>query len=180
MKFHLLKIFLVLSLIAPPVFCADKLFLLNDRCTQDLYTSIFNYFDNFPQIEAIRDIRGITLRFELKTPEDDYTKLEPDIRQKIKIIQYFLAKIKNPVIIEVHTEKIPEQYCCNLKNWEFSTVVANNIQDIFVKEEPRIHTERIYTVGYGEFMPAGKNTPNNGSNYSNRVDIIILCSMSGE
>lgn len=180
MKFHLVKIFFLLSLLTPPAFCADKLFLLNDRCTQDLYTATFNYFSKFPEIDAVRDIRGITIRFELKAPKDDYTKIDIDTRQKIKIIQYFLAKIKNPVIIEVHTEKIPEQYCCNLKNWEFSTVVANNIQDIFVKEEPEIETERMYTVGYGEFMPAEKNTPNNGSNYSNRVDIIILCNMSGE
>ena len=67
----------------------------------------------------------------------------------------------------------------NLKKWEVSTVIANKIEAIITKPEGVIPQNRINSVGYGEFLPA-KNTPNNGGNYLNRIDIIILCNISGE
>ncbi len=63
------------------------------------------------------------------------------------------------------------------KDWEISTVIANNIEKEIRKSDKNIG-DRIYSVGYGEFLP--KNTPNNGGKLSNRVDIIVLCKISGE
>ena len=89
-----------------------------------------------------------------------------------------MAKFKNPVIIEVHTSKFPLETFENLKNWEISTIIANKIEAIML-ERGYISSSQIKSIGYGEFLPS-KNTPNNGVKNSGRVDIIILCSISGE
>ena len=153
-------------------------YILNELCPESLYDMAENYFIKYPDIEASRDIRGIILRLKLKNPEQCCYQIDNETEKQLRIIEYFLAKIKNPVIIEVHTDKVPEGL--NLKNWEFSTIIADRVEDVFAKEEPKIPLSRIYTVGYGESMPGANNTSNNSSNYSNRVDIIILCSISGE
>ena len=66
-----------------------------------------------------------------------------------------------------------------LKNWEISTVIANNAESIMLKSSANLDYARIKSVGFGEFIPE-KNTPYNGGKYSNRIDIIILCNISGE
>lgn len=128
-------------------------------------------------ITVLHEIRGTVFRFELKNPEAEYHALSLDVYSKIKCIEYFLAKIKNPVIIEVHTNKVPEGM--NIRNWEFSSVIAGKIEDAFLCGVPKISSDRIYSIGYGEFMP-DINTSNNGGKSSGRVDIIILSSISGE
>ena len=90
-----------------------------------------------------------------------------------------MAKIENPAIIEVHIVDFPEEKISNLKKWEFSTVFANNIEAIITKPAGIIDQNKINSIGYGEFLPE-KNTPNNGGKNTNRVDIIILCNISGE
>ena len=94
-------------------------------------------------------------------------------------IKEFLSKIENPVIIEVHTENVSQSNTRFLKNWELSTVIANNIESVMLEQSDRDFRNRINSIGYGEFLPS-KNTSNNGGKYANRVDIIILCNISGE
>ena len=94
-------------------------------------------------------------------------------------IEYFLAKIENPAIIEVHIRDFPQEEILKLKKWEISTIMANNIEALVTKPIGTIDQNRINSIGYGEFLPA-KNTPNNGGKSSNRVDIIILCNITGE
>ena len=90
-----------------------------------------------------------------------------------------MAKIENPAIIEVHTSDFPSGEVVNLKKWEFSTIFANNIEAIITLPKGSINQNRINSIGYGEFLPQ-KNTSNNGGKNTNRVDIIILCNVSGE
>ena len=130
-------------------------------------------------ISVIRDTRGILLRFELANPIEEYSHISYKTYVNTIKIKDFLAKIENPVIIEVHTEVVPKNFGINLKNWELSTVIANNIESVILSTFDINNRDRIKSVGYGEFLPT-KNTPNNGGNYSNRVDIIILCNISGE
>ena len=99
--------------------------------------------------------------------------------KKIKNIEKFLAKIENPAIIEVHTGNFSEKTHSRLKKWELSTMLANDIEAVITKPFGSIPQKRINSVGYGEFLPA-KNTPNNGGKYLNRIDIIVLCNISGE
>lgn len=168
-------IVLILLFLISPCF-SQSVYVLNDRCEKNFYELCDNYFEKFPDISVVHEIRGVALRIELKT--DGVCCVTPDIQARLNIVKYFLAKIKNPVIIEVHTKEVPAGL--NMKNWEFSTVVANNVSDIFTKGKLQIPIERLHAVGYGEFMPGVNNTSNNGGNYTERIDIIILCSINGE
>ena len=154
------------------------LYILNDDCLNELSESAENYFKK-TQISVIRDSRGIILRLEIKNPAKEYSKFSPEFYTNIISIEHFLAKIKNPAIIEVHTENISSQKDFGIKNWEMSTVIANRIEELMLKMGKECLRGRINSIGYGEFLPS-KNTSNNGGAYPNRVDIIILCNISGE
>lgn len=175
MKNILAEILLTIFLIPAPVFAREYLYILNDSCINELYNNAKQAITN-AKINIIRDPHGIILRFGLSNPEEEYNGLTIETTQKISAAISFLAKIKNPAIIEVHTENISKEKLKGHKNWEVSTVIANNIESVF---SSRLDYNRISSVGYGEFLPA-KNTSNNGVNYPNRVDIMILCNINGE
>ncbi len=170
------KIVLIIILLFPcNIFAKEYLYILNDKCINELYDKAEKYFKN-TSIIPIRDSRGIILRFNFDVPVLKIEELNFPI---YKNIEYFLAKIENPAIIEVHVGNFPEGEFKNLKKWEVSTVMANNIEAIITEPVGIISQNRINSIGYGEFLPA-KNTSNNGGKNSNRVDIIILCNISGE
>ncbi len=169
-----LKIIIIL-LIPCRVISAEYLYILDDKCIKDLYAEAEVFFQN-TEIKPIKDSRGLILRLEVNDMLEEF--YNPKILNYRKI-EYFLAKIENPAIIEVHVENFPENKSTNLKKWEFSTILANNIESIITKPVGALEQSRINSIGYGEFLPA-KNTPNNGGKNSNRVDIIILCSITGE
>lgn len=175
MKNLLIVFLIILSLYCAPAPAREYLYILNDNCINELYNSAEQTLLN-SKVNVIRDPHGIILRFELPHPEEEYESLSVETTQKIFAAISFLAKIKNPAIIEVHTENISKEKLKGHKNWEVSTVIANNIESVF---SSRLDYNRIHSVGYGEFLPA-KNTSNNGVNYPNRVDIMILCNISGE
>ena len=160
-----------------PIQAKELKFILHDKCINNLYMPASAYF-MYDKIDIIRDSRGIILRFKLVNPMDEYYTLSSDTIQKLQKISAFLAKIKNPVIIEVHNEKLLQNNLKFLKNWEISTVIASNIEKVMLNLNKSIEG-RINSVGYGEFMPT-KNTSNNGGKILSRVDIIILCNISGE
>lgn len=170
------KILLVILFLLPcSILAKEYVYILNDKCINELYDNAEKYFRNTP-ITPIRDSRGIILRYNFDTPA---LKIE-DLNISIyKSVEYFLAKIENPAIIEVHVGNFPEGEFKKLKKWEVSTIMANNIEAIITEPNGIISQNRINSIGYGEFLPA-KNTPNNGGKNPNRVDIIVLCNVSGE
>lgn len=160
-------------------FCEQNyLYILNDTCVNELAESAENHFKN-SQISVIRDARGIIIRFKIKNPPNEFKKFSSEFYTNIIYAEHFLAKIKNPAIIEVHTESISSQNLCGVKNWEMSTVIANRVEELMFEIGKEHLHGRINSIGYGEFLPS-KNTSNNGGTYPNRVDIIILCNISGE
>lgn len=174
-----LLIIIIISLgIMPMCHSREYLYILNDKCINELYSEANIYFKNKP-IEVIRDSRGIILRFEIKNPKKEFEKLTPSTIQNIICVKDFLAKNENPAIIEVHTERNAFKDYDNLKNWEVTTIIANNIENFILSDKVESFESRVHSIGYGEFLPS-KNTPNNGGNYQNRIDIIVLCNVSGE
>ena len=158
-------------------FCEDTKFILHDKCINILYRPAVVYFNN-SGISVYRDSRGIILRFELEDVTEEYSNFSESTIKKLIKIQDFLAKIKNPAIIEVHIANILSENHGNLKKWEISAVIAGNIGQVL--NTTNIQTNRqIFAVGYGEFLPVN-NTSNNGGKNFNRVDIIILCNVNGE
>ena len=158
--------------------CAEELYILDDNCIKELFYDAKRTIQN-DDIEIDRDSRGIILRIYLNNPAQEYKELSSETKQKLSDIKQFLAKIKNSAIIEVHTEKVEPFGEKELKNWEISSVIAGRVEAELLKDCNNIDISRIKTVGYGEFLPA-KNTPYNGGNISNRIDIIILCNVTGE
>jgi len=152
-------------------------YVLNETTVSDVYNEVKQGVAHCDDLEVRKEIRGVIISIHLEHPEENYYRLTPEIVEKLSCIEYFLAKIKNPVIIEVHTDRVPEGI--RMKNWEYSSVIAAKVGDMFIHREPKIPAERIYPVGYGEFMP-DINTSNNGGNNNNRIDIIIQSSISGE
>lgn len=174
-KIAIFLITLIFSL--NPVTSDDTKFILHDRCINLLYKPAASFFKD-SEVNVIRDSRGIILRFELKNPKGEYYKLTESTKNLLTKIEYFLAKNKNPVIIEVHTAQVLPEEFDNLKRWELSAVVAGKIED-YLRKDVNPFKGNLHSVGYGEFLPEN-NTPNNGGKLLNRVDIIILCNISGE
>lgn len=162
----------------PSVFSAEYRYILNDERIEHVYIPAVNLFEN-TNIQIIKEAQGVILRFRLDNPLEEYYNLTDTTKAELSKIVIFLAKIKNPAIIEVHTEKSLAGTFENLSNWEISTVIANNIENFILEPPHKINSEKIHSVGYGEFLPQ-KNTPNNGGKYLNRVDIIVLCNINGE
>jgi len=177
MKFFI-KIILFIFLFTVLKVNAEYLYILNDRCIKELYQEAQTHVKS-NEIEIHKSSRGIYLRFNLDNPISESIELSTQTVKYLKILEYFLAKIENPAIIEVHTVKFQKNNSNTLKNWEISTIIANKIEAFLLTFNKNIDANRIKSVGYGEFLPA-KNTPNNGGNSFGRVDIIILCNISGE
>lgn len=175
MRKNFVLIFILLTLNS--VMSEETKYILHDKCINELYKPAVSYFRG-SGISVHRDVRGILLRFEIENPQNDYKKLTEKTRKKIFMIEKFLAKNENLVIIETHTVGLGSKKSGGLKNWEVSTVIAGNIENT-IKQKDISLNNRIHSVGYGEFLPEN-NTPNNGGKLSNRVDIIILCNISGE
>lgn len=168
------KFIVFILIFSLPVWAEDVKYILHEECINALYKPAILFFNN-DKIYPIRDSRGMILRFQLEEPMAEANNLSKKTIQKLLKIESFLAKIKNPVIIEVHIEDIVSD---NIKNWEISAILAGNMEKALLQGNSRLKN-RVHSVGYGEFLPA-KNTPNNGGNFTNRVDIIILCNISGE
>ena len=158
-------------------FAREEMFIFKDKKINTLYSEINNSLNDF-EIRVYKDVRGIVLTFYIEDILQEYSQLSEKTLKKIEKIEYFLAKFKNPVIIEVHTENFSSNVYSNLKKWEITTVVANEIEAILLRHG-EVSRERIKSIGYGEFLPS-KNTPYNGVKNTGRVDIIILCNISGE
>ena len=173
--FYKILLFITLLLTSNISKSAEYLYILNDECINTLYSSATKHLED-SSINIIKDSRGIIIRFFIPNPSNEYRN--PSLKVYSKI-ESFLAKIENPAIIEVHVGNLSENEPIKLKKWEFSTILANNIEAIITKPNGSIEQTRINSIGYGEFLPA-KNTSNNGGEISNRVDIIILCNISGE
>lgn len=156
-------------------FSAEYRYIHNDHCIEKLYSAAHIFFTD-TKIQVLKDSRGIILRYNFTNSLEEL--ISPNIKI-YKLIEKFLAKIENPAIIEVHVKNIPDDKLTNLKKWEISTIIANDIEAFISKPLGVIEQNRVNSIGYGEFLPEN-NTPFNGSNNLNRVDIIILCNVIGE
>ena len=169
---------LIIFLIINPAFGAEYKYILNESYINSIYDPAKVFFSG-TDISVLKEAQGVILRFEIKNPEDEYKHLSENTLCKITQVEYFLAKIKNFVIIEVHTDNSSKRRQNLLKNWEISAVIANNIELYVYKTGEGLNRDRVISIGYGEFLPQ-KNTPNNGGKFNNRVDIIILCNINGD
>jgi hypothetical protein len=176
---YIILLFLTICLVENKAYCIEKYqHILNETCYTKYETESIKTIKD-PDIIILKEAIGIIIRFEIKNPIEESYCLSTKIIYYLKEIEKFLAKIKKSAIIEVHTEVFALDKRREFKNWELSILIANKIENYLIQNSSTITKNNIKSIGYGEFMPA-KNTPNNGGKYSNRVDIIIPCSINGE
>jgi len=178
MKLFIKIITFIIFLIPNLTFATEYIYILNDTCINELYKKAEASIQT-DEIKIIKDSRGIILRIYFENLEKEYVEPNIKIIKNLDYIKNFLAKIENSAIIEVHTTANSGKQFRSLRNWEISTIMANNIEAIITKPYGEVEQNRINSVGYGEFLPA-QNTPYNGGKNLNRIDIIILCNVSGE
>ena len=100
MRIILTIIFLFLINIAS---AQEYAYILNNEF-ENLYSQALLYFRT-DKINVYKDIRGIVLTFDLEDISSNFFELNQLTKGKLIIIENFLAKIKNPFKIEVHTGK---------------------------------------------------------------------------
>ena len=138
----IIKIFVILLLLPCKTFAAEYLYILDDKCINDLFFEAENFFKD-TEIRPIRDSRGLILRFEVINILDEYLDLSIESYKKI---EYFLAKIENPAIIEVHIGNFPDGELGKLKKWEVSTIMANNIEAVITRPFGTIEQNRLNSI----------------------------------
>lgn len=96
------------------------------------------------------------------------TRIKESALPVIDTIIGLLQNLSNYCVIEDHTEEMS----FNNKNWELSLVRSANIAEYMITEG-KISADRIFSLGYGQYMPFRDNVaPGKGMN--NRIDFVIL------
>ncbi len=83
-----------------------------------------------------------------------------------------LKSLGNDFIIEGHTKNDDLECLDNYANWELSTARANNITKYLIRYA-KVPPNKLFTVGFGEFMPFYTNVSNK-ANMDERIDFVIL------
>lgn len=80
--------------------------------------------------------------------------------------------LDNNFVIEGHTKDIDSKNSIYNHNWELSLARANNISKYLMRCK-KVSPEKIFIVGFGEFMPFMGNVSEN-IGMDNRIDFVIL------
>lgn len=83
-----------------------------------------------------------------------------------------LRRLENDFVIEGHMENLNPDLSIYGSNWEISLARANNVSKFLIKYA-NVPPEKIFTVGFGEFMPFKANA-SCSVNLNNRIDFVIL------
>ncbi len=75
-------------------------------------------------------------------------------------------------VIEGHTESADPELSNYAENWELSLARAHSIT-MYLMRYLKISPERLYCIGYGEFMPYSDNVSKD-ANLNNRIDFVII------
>ena len=105
-----------------------------------------------------------------------FNKGSVQIRQDgYKILDCFVAVLSqfdNRCVVESHTEENFSENSEYKEDWEISIRRANAISDYLVNKG-KLAQERIFPLGFGEFMPY-KETVSKIGFFDNRIDFVII------
>ncbi len=99
-------------------------------------------------------------------------KLKLDGLPYLRQIADVFKQLDNNFVIEGHTKSINAPDGGYSSNWELSLARANNITK-YLMRCAKVHPKKLFTVGFGEFMPFSKNVSQN-DDLDNRIDFVIL------
>ncbi len=83
-----------------------------------------------------------------------------------------LAQTDKSCVIEGHTENANPDLSSYKANWELSLARAHSIT-MYLMRYLKISPERLYCIGYGEFMPYVDSVSKNAK-MNNRIDFVII------
>ena len=83
-----------------------------------------------------------------------------------------LAQTKKSCVIEGHTEDADPNLSSYKENWELSLARAHSIT-MYLMRYLKISPERLYCIGYGEFMPY-VDSVSKDAKMNNRIDFVII------
>lgn len=83
-----------------------------------------------------------------------------------------LAQTDKSCVIEGHTESVDPENSSFNENWELSLARAHSIT-MYLMRYTKISPERLYCIGYGEFMPYVDNVSKDAE-MNNRIDFVII------
>lgn len=96
-----------------------------------------------------------------------------DGKDALKKLADILNRIDNDIIIEGHTDNIPNAYGIYDTNWELSTGRAVSVLR-YMSEELHVKPYRLSAVGYGEFQPLVANDTAENRTKNRRVNIVVV------
>ena len=83
-----------------------------------------------------------------------------------------MSKLPNYCVIENHTEEVGE--CWDYaENWELSIARAQNIAE-YMSIAGNLPQEKVFSIGFGEFMPFKDNVSSTTKGFDNRVDFVLI------
>lgn len=125
------------------------------------------------RVELLEDERGLVLSIpEASAFATGSADLSPSAQQAVGRLAASLGKMRNPVLIEGHTDDVPIHTARFASNWELSTARATAVVQWLV-EQGRIDPARLSAAGYGEFHPRVINESAQARARNRRVDVVI-------
>lgn len=94
-------------------------------------------------------------------------------KKVLRSIADLLNEIGNNVVIEGHTDNIPNAYGQYPTNWELSTTRAVSVLR-YLSEEEKVNPMRLSAVGYGEYRPLVPNDTAENRAKNRRVNIVVV------
>jgi chemotaxis protein MotB len=126
------------------------------------------------QIEYIIDARGLVIRFaEQFFFDSGEAAIRPGVMPLLNGLGETLAKLRNHIRIEGHTDSVPIHTASFPSNWELSTARATTIVR-YMLGNFQFGASQLSAAGYAEFRPIASNKTPAGRMQNRRVDVVVL------
>lgn len=99
-------------------------------------------------------------------------------RSVLKSVGKLLNQLDNRVVIEGHTDDIPNAYGQYPTNWELSVGRAVSVLR-YLNENEHVNTSRLSAVGFGEYQPLAPNNSEENRARNRRVNIVVVYEPEG-
>ena len=146
---------------------------------EKIYNDIKNFVEsnNLSEVvEIVDDERGVAMQLKSNILfETSSSNLKEDSKVILNKINSIISSLKNPILVEGHTDNRPINTDSFPSNWELSADRAVNVVRYFVEvlgEDPK----RFSATGYAEFKPVAPNNNYENMAKNRRVDILIVTS----
>lgn len=117
--------------------------------------------------------RGLVVSFDMDTFFDlNNEKIKCESLCILNKIGNVINQLDYNVVVEGHSQNDFLQNYLSMENWEISLVRANNITK-YLMRYVNVSPQKIFTVGFGEFMPFSKKIIDNRK-LDSRIDFVIL------